>query len=1029
MSLRVKIALIGLPLFLVLFAALHVAATNVLVRSFDRMEADTAVYQATSVLRVLSNARAQLLTHAEDWASWDDTYRFVEDRNKEYVVANLGDGSFETLRISLMAFLDTHNRVVYVKAFDAEKNVRMPVSPGMARMLREHAEALVSPDGLSGLVATDEGAMIVCTRPILTSDREGPSRGTLVFCRLLTPKVVRDLQAITNTEFTLMGGSSGRAPGRGVTEHSLPSGEALLIDPVDDERLIANVRADDIYGAPSILVQVQMARTIHLQGVASLRLLDLSLALVGIVFSVISFLVTDRLFLRRLRGLQGELENVDTRCGISKRMTTAGGDEISTLAIAVNELLDGLQQYENRDRAILGANPDIMVVFSPDGIVQGLHAPNELQRTVLPADYVGKSVHDLLSPEEAKEALRLLAMTLETDEVQFMEFEIYPHYRSEPQQHEARIASMGDGNLLVILRNRTREKAAEASMRMQTSAMNAASDQIVIADRDGAIEFINLAFERASGYLRDEIMGKPAADFLTPKGRNPELHEYVWSEVREGRTWHGEIVCERKDGTYRAEDMTITPVLNDAGVIEHFIAINRDVTEQKMYEAKLDLLAHHDALTGLPNRLLFSDRLNRRLAEARRKGEQVAVMFMDMDRFKLVNDTLGHSSGDRLLRLVGERLGSAVRESDIVARMGGDEFTVALSQDKRMDEASRAAQRILDLLAEPFHLEDRDLYVTASIGISVCPTDGDDVETLVRNADTAMYQAKERGKNTFHFYTEALNAAAVERMTLEAGLRKAVEQGDLVAYYQPCVDIRGGRILSVEALVRWRRSDSQLIMPDQFIPVAEETGLIVPIGDWMLRQACEQTKSWYDEGVSRIRVGVNISAKQFQFVDLAEVVRAVLDEAALSPECLILELTESALMQNPDHAVRVLRRLKKLGVKIYIDDFGTGYSSLSHLKCFPIDAVKIDRSFVRNITSDADDAAIAGAIVAMAHSLKLQVIAEGVETVAQLEFLRSLDCDQLQGYFVSRPGPAEDMTQLLLAENLLPRDPRVDAAA
>jgi diguanylate cyclase (GGDEF)-like protein/PAS domain S-box-containing protein len=555
---------------------------------------------------------------------------------------------------------------------------------------------------------------------------------------------------------------------------------------------------------------------------------------------------------------------------------------------------------------------------------------------------------------------------------------------------------------------------------MQISAMDAAGDQIVITDPVGTISFVNAAFERATGYSREEVIGKRAVDLVYADGSRDGDDE-VRRAMLAGEPWQGEVMGMRKDGTACPEEVTVTPVFGEDGVVEHCIAIKRDITQQKMYEARLDLLAHHDALTGLPNRLLFSDRLSQRIAEARRRGEQVAVMFLDIDRFKLVNDTLGHNAGDRLLAQVGERLKSTIREADTVARMGGDEFTVVLSQGRYAEDASRIARRILDLLANPFHLDDHELYLTASIGISVFPADGSDVETLVRNADAAMYHAKERGKNTFHFYTEALNIAAVERMTLESGLRRALEHEELVAYYQPCVDIRTGRIVSVEALVRWRHPDLKLVTPDQFIPLAEETGLIVPIGEWMLRQASAQNKSWQDRGLGHFEVGVNISAKQFQFADLAEVVRTTLADTGLSPEYLVLELTESALMLNPDHAVRVLRGLKKFGVKVFIDDFGTGYSSLSHLKCFPIDAVKIDRSFIRDITKDADDAAIAGAVIAMAHSLKLKVIAEGVETLDQLEFLRSLDCDQMQGYFVSRPAPAEELADVLMSSDLLAR--------
>jgi diguanylate cyclase (GGDEF)-like protein len=423
--------------------------------------------------------------------------------------------------------------------------------------------------------------------------------------------------------------------------------------------------------------------------------------------------------------------------------------------------------------------------------------------------------------------------------------------------------------------------------------------------------------------------------------------------------------------------------------------------------------ATHDALTGLPNRLLFSDRLTRSMAEARRHKQMLAVMFLDLDGFKLVNDTLGHDGGDLLLRKVAERLTGCLREVDTVARMGGDEFTIILEDIKQAQDAAKVARKVLDALSKAFVLRGRELTVTASMGISLYPADGNDVETLVRQADNAMYRAKEQGRNTYHLYSDALSVAAVEQMTLVNGLRNALDRDEFVLHYQPRVDIRTGEILGAEALVRWRHPDLGLVPPSQFIGLAEETGLIVPMSEWVMRTACAQNKEWQDAGLPPIGIAVNISTRQFQHKGLRKTVEKVLRETGLDSNYLDLELTESTLMQNPDLALQLLCKLKAMGVRVSIDDFGTGYSSLSYLKRFPIDAVKIDQSFVRDITSNPDDAAIAGAIVAMAHSLKLKVIAEGVETLEQLAFLRSLNCDEMQGYFVSRPVPSEEFRQLL----------------
>ncbi|HOM70908.1 MAG TPA: EAL domain-containing protein [Armatimonadota bacterium] len=423
--------------------------------------------------------------------------------------------------------------------------------------------------------------------------------------------------------------------------------------------------------------------------------------------------------------------------------------------------------------------------------------------------------------------------------------------------------------------------------------------------------------------------------------------------------------------------------------------------------------ATHDPLTRLPNRLLFGDRLSQGLARARRQGKLLAIMFLDLDRFKIINDTLGHSAGDILLTHVAKRLTTVLRDVDTIARMGGDEFTIIISEIDSPDEVSIIAEKVLKSFPEPFYVNDQEVFVSPSIGISLFPTDGADAETLVKNADTAMYRAKDFGRNTYQFYAHLPNTTGIEQVSLDRDLRKAIEQQQLMPYYQARVDLRTNEVLGAEALVRWKHPGLGLLSPAHFIPLAEETGLIVPLSNWMLRTVCAQNVAWQKQGLEPMDIAVNISARHFLHSDLVESVSTALDETGLDPCYLGLELTESTLMHNPDTAAAALQKLKDMGVKISIDDFGTGYSSLSYLKKFPVDAVKIDQSFIKDITTNPDDAAIAGAVIAMAHSLKLKVIAEGVETLEQLEFLKSINCDEMQGYFISRPVPAEDFQQLL----------------
>lgn len=437
-----------------------------------------------------------------------------------------------------------------------------------------------------------------------------------------------------------------------------------------------------------------------------------------------------------------------------------------------------------------------------------------------------------------------------------------------------------------------------------------------------------------------------------------------------------------------------------------------EITERK--QAHLYYLAHYDQLTGLANRLLFTDRLIQAGEHTKRHHRQVGVLFLDLDRFKLINDTLGHPAGDLLLRTVSERLLGCVRRQDTVARLGGDEFTIVLESLHGPQDAASVAQKILRAMAEPFWLAQHEVHVTTSIGIAMLPSDGEDVDDLIRKADTAMYHAKEQGRNNYQFFTAEMNTAVSAKLSMESKLRHAMDRQELVVYYQPVVELCTGRIAGAEALLRWRDPDTQdLVPPSQFIPIAEETGLIVPLGEWVLRAACQQNKDWQDAGLPPLRVAVNLSARQLRQQGFTATVARILQETGLDGSSLALEITETILMQNMDEAVAALRELDAMGIRLSIDDFGTGYSSLAYLKRLPIDILKIDRSFVRDIGSHDGSGAIPEAIIAMAHSLRLEVVAEGVETAQQLAFLRERRCDAMQGFYVSAPVPAEELQSIL----------------
>ena len=569
-------------------------------------------------------------------------------------------------------------------------------------------------------------------------------------------------------------------------------------------------------------------------------------------------------------------------------------------------------------------------------------------------------------------------------------------------------------------------KDVNRTMRLHDRAIESNVNAIIITDGAPgyAIAYVNPAFERLTGYASAELLGRSTRMLHGDDADQPGVNELV-AAVREQREGHAVLRHYRKDGTMFWNDVYVSPVRDEHGEVTHFVSFMHDITAIKAYETELHHQSTHDALTGLPNRVLLLDRLRQTITHSERKGHALWVVSIDLDRFKFTNSRLGHKGGDRLLQAVAERLQLALRPVDTVARIGGDEFALMLLPEQgALSPRADQVQRVLDCLAAPLLIDGQELFFTCSAGIAVYPDDSADPGALMERADIAMYRAKEMGGNNYQFYTPAMNEQLGERMLIEGALRTALERRELVLHYQPQVDTASGRIVGMEALVRWQHPDLGMVAPNRFIPLAEETGLILPVGAWVLRTACEQLMAWRAAGSAGgepgardgLRIAVNVSARQMAEPDFVQSVAAVLAETGLPPSCLELELTESQVMNDVEHAIAVMHEVKKLGVLLAIDDFGTGYSSLAHLKRFEIDVLKIDQTFVRDLTVDPDDAAIVTTIIALAANLKLDVISEGVETLEQMAFLRQHGCRQMQGYYFSRPVPAAAF-EAVLAEN------------
>ena len=552
-------------------------------------------------------------------------------------------------------------------------------------------------------------------------------------------------------------------------------------------------------------------------------------------------------------------------------------------------------------------------------------------------------------------------------------------------------------------RDVTAARKAERERRVALEVLRSMSEAVAVIDLDFRFISVNPSFSRITGYSEEEVVGLNSS-LLDSAQHSPEFYRRVRDILERTGHWAGEMWQRRKDDEEFLGWIEMSEVRDSLGARSHFVAVVNDITDKKRAEQELRYLANYDTLTGLPNRALLSERLGRAIIRARRQETRVAVLFLDLDRFKDINDSLGHAAGDRLLKAAAARLQSTVSASDTVARLGGDEFTVVLEDVESLVAVERMARDVLAAFSTPLEVDERhDVSITPSLGISLYPDHALVPTDLLKFADTAMYQAKAEGRNTYQVYNEAMDAEARHRAAIIAALRRALDRGEFRLVYQPRLALADGRITGVECLLRWQSAELGEIQPTEFIPLAEESGLIVPIGEWVLGEACRQLKAWRGQGLTELRMGVNVSVLQLLRGNLAAYLKRLLLVTELPADRIELELTESMVMQNAEQTTAMLDELRKLGVSLAIDDFGTGYSSLVYLKRLPIDTLKIDKEFIDDLTRDADDEAITSTIVSMGHSLGLTVIAEGVETEQQLEFLRAHGCDEVQGHWLSRP--------------------------
>lgn len=689
------------------------------------------------------------------------------------------------------------------------------------------------------------------------------------------------------------------------------------------------------------------------------------------------------------------------------------------LALTFNTAQD--REHLERYRLLAEDSLEIILFIEPDGRIVDANEAAVERYGYTREELTSMHIHDIRLIEDEGVFLNQLQQSQSG-----IQFECL-HRCKDASVFPVDVSSKGaifHGNPIIvsIIHDATERRNAEAMVwlakeRAQVT-LDSIGDAVITTDVKGIVEYLNPIAETLTGWIISEAVGLPLEQVfhIVNEKTGQSVASPIVRCLREGRIvgLANHTVLLHKDGQRIAIEDSAAPIRDRQGAVIGGVLVFHDVSDKRNLMRELTYQAHHDALTGLPNRLLFNELLSQALAQSRRKKSMLAVLFLDLDHFKFINDTMGHNMGDLLLKLCSERLHQALREGDTIARQGGDEFLVLLPDTRQEEEVASITERILTVFLKPFALNGNEVFISTSVGISLYPNDGSDLETLVKQADTAMYYAKEQGRNNYQFFTRELNSRAHERLSLENSLRRALEREEFVLYYQPQVDFESGCIVGVEALIRWNSAERGIVSPDAFIPLAEETGLIVPIGEWVLQMACTQNLAWQKQGYSPFRIAVNISARQLQEPHFIELVSRILRETGMDPQWLELEITESIAMEKGEFSVEMLRSIKELGVRISIDDFGTGFSSLNYLRQLPVDTLKIDQSFVRDIWADANGEAVITTIILLAKNLQLKVIAEGVETETQWTFLKEKRCDEMQGYFFSKPLPGEDLEKRFL---------------
>jgi diguanylate cyclase (GGDEF)-like protein/PAS domain S-box-containing protein len=1027
LTMRAKTFLIILTALLGFLLTLVLPVRTFLLDSFARLETDQLITDFDRARNAFDTQIDAIARVTRDYAAWDETYEFADSRDPNYLENNITAQLMQNFRLNLVAIYDRSGALIAERSYDYTTLEPQPLTPFFARPeiaqdpLLNYTDELM---GNRGIILLPEGPLLVASYPILTDAGQGPSRGSLIMGRFLRSDTTERLASTTRLDVAF----------EPVTEidsalvATLGGSDMPVVTQPHDGLIMIRGLLNDIYGQPALMVSITDGRTIYNRGSDAVSYLIAVLVAIVVAIVVLALLMIERVMLSRMARLNAQVIQIGASGNPLARLTIDGQDEIAQMGRAINGMLEALEnasqgrkETEAGYRAVVEQTAES--VFLVDPATGYFIETNAAFRELLgytEAEMANRTIYDVVATE-GPEIDSYIRDVLSEGHSRLVERR-YLRKDGTPvdvEESSATIRREGSYVLCFLAHDLTERRQAEeerarrkSEERFRAMVQNAA-DVITIINPDGSIRYQSPSIEHMLGFKTGNLVGMSVFDNLHPADADTVRAMLVELVERPSHARRSILRIRHMDQSWRFVEIVATNHLRDSNV-GGIILNMRDITERKALEERLIHQASHDPLTSLPNRTLFAERLGQALKGAADSGSLLAVMFIDLDNFKLINDSLGHQAGDVLLIEVAGRLRESVRPFDLVSRFGGDEFTLLLEDLQDAGAALAVAERIQRNLQAPFIVEQHEISIACCVGVAF--NEGDiQPDELIRNADIAVYRAKASGKARITVFDKDMNQYALKRLELEIDLRRAIDRNELIVFYQPVLDLLTGDVAAIEALVRWQDPRRGLVSPLEFIALAEETALIMPLGRWVLTEACTQTQIWKQmyRSAGDLTVCVNVSARQFRHKGLVADVARALDISGLPPSNLKLEITETVGIEDPDTTLETLRELKALGVKLALDDFGVGYSSLSYLKRFPVDTIKLDRSFVSGLGLNRQDTAVVYAAISFAKALRLNITAEGIETKAQVEQLRALGCEQGQGYYFSMPLPPLEMGQFL----------------